>query len=84
MGHPDNAQLNGLVARELARGIQQERFIAAWKNEDFHTIKAFELFYDAVEFILLNYSAVNSSVTTQTSGAHQSNFLCQSSVRFFI
>ncbi len=51
----DNAQLNGLVAHELARGIQQERFIAAWKNEDLQTIRAFELFYDAVATAALNH-----------------------------
>jgi len=52
---PDNAQLIGLVAHELARGIQQERFITAWKNEDFQSLKAFELFYDAVATAALNH-----------------------------
>jgi hypothetical protein len=57
---PDNAQLNGLVAHELARGIQQERFIAAWKDEDFQTIRAFELFYDAVATAVLKHLRLSS------------------------
>ncbi len=51
---PDNAQLNGLVAHELARDIQKEGFITAWKNEDLQTLKAFELFYDAVATATMN------------------------------
>ena len=51
----DNAQLIGLVAHELARRIQQERFITAWKNEDLKTLRAFELFYDAVATATLNH-----------------------------
>jgi|GEM_PF-2217932 hypothetical protein len=57
---PDNAQLNGLVAHELARGIQRERFIEAWKNEDVRTIRAFELFYDAVATAALNHLRLSS------------------------
>ena len=45
---PNNAQFIGLVAHELARGIQKEGFLTAWKNEDFQALRAFELFYDAV------------------------------------
>lgn len=52
---PDSVQLNGLVAHELARAIQQETFIAAWRNEDFQTIRAFELFYDAVATAALTH-----------------------------
>ena len=52
---PDNAQLNGLVAHELARGIQREGFITAWKNEDSQTLRACELFYDAVATASMNY-----------------------------
>ncbi|MCA1579126.1 MAG: hypothetical protein LC794_17390 [Acidobacteria bacterium] len=52
---PDNAQLNGLVAHELARGIQREGFITAWKNEDSQTLRAYELFYDAVATASMNY-----------------------------
>jgi hypothetical protein len=52
---PDNAQLNGLVAHELARSIQKEGFITAWKNEDFHALKAYELFYDAVATATMNH-----------------------------
>ena len=52
---PDNAQLNGLVAHELARGIQREGFITAWKNEDSQTLRAYEIFYDAVATASMNY-----------------------------
>jgi hypothetical protein len=45
---PDSAEFNGLVAHELARDIQKEGFLTAWKNEDLQTLKAYELFYDAV------------------------------------
>jgi len=51
----DNAQLNALVAHELARDIQKERFITAWKNEDLQTLKAYELFYDAVATATMNH-----------------------------
>lgn len=51
----DSAQLNGLVARELARGIQKEGFVTAWKNEDFQTLKAYELFNDAVATATMNH-----------------------------
>jgi hypothetical protein len=51
----DNAQLNGLVAHELARSIQKEGFITAWENEDFHALKAYELFYDAVATAAMNH-----------------------------
>jgi hypothetical protein len=52
---PDNAQLNGLVAHELARDIQKEGFITAWKNEDLQTLKGYELFYDAVATATMNH-----------------------------
>jgi hypothetical protein len=52
---PDNAQLNGLVAHELARDIQKEGFITAWKNEDLQTLKEYELFYDAVATATMNH-----------------------------
>jgi hypothetical protein len=52
---PDNAQLNGLVAHELARNIQKEGFITAWKNEDLQTLKGYELFYDAVATTSMNH-----------------------------
>ena len=52
---PDNAQLNGLVAHELARDIQKEGFITAWKNEDLQTLRAYELFYDAVATASMNH-----------------------------
>src|SRR5919106_5501144 len=52
---PDNAQLNGLVAHELARDIQKEGFITAWKNEDLQTLKSYELFYDAVATATMNH-----------------------------
>ena len=51
----DSAQLNGLVAHELARDIQKQGFITAWKNEDFQTLKAYELFYDAVATATMNH-----------------------------
>jgi hypothetical protein len=51
----DNAQLNGLVAHELARDIQKEGFITAWKNDDLQTLKAYELFYDAVATTSMNH-----------------------------
>src|SRR5215216_4374035 len=51
----DNAQLNGLVAHELARSIQKEGFITAWKNEDLQTLRAYELFYDAVATASMNH-----------------------------
>jgi len=52
---PDNAQLNGLVAHELARDIQKEGFVTAWKNEDLQTLKGYELFYDAVATATMNH-----------------------------
>jgi len=52
---PDNAQLNGLVAHELARDIQKEGFITAWKNEHLQTLKGYELFYDAVATATMNH-----------------------------
>lgn len=52
---PDNAQLNALVAHELARDIQKEGFITAWKNEDLQTLKGYELFYDAVATATMNH-----------------------------
>lgn len=51
----DNGQLNGLVAHELARDIHKEGFITAWKNEDLQTLKAYELFYDAVASATMNH-----------------------------
>jgi hypothetical protein len=52
---PGNAQLNGLVAHELARDIQKEGFITAWKNEDLQTLTRYELFYDAVATATMNH-----------------------------
>ena len=52
---PDNAQFNALVAHELARDIEKEGFITAWKNEDLQTLKAYELFYDAVATATMNH-----------------------------
>ena len=52
---PDNAEFNGLVAHELARDIQKEGFLTAWKNEDLQTLKAYELFYDAVATATMNH-----------------------------
>lgn len=54
-GDTDNAQFIGLVAHELAREIQRQGFITAWKNEDLPTLRAFELFYDAVATAALNH-----------------------------
>jgi hypothetical protein len=51
----DSPQLNGLVAHELARDIQKDGFITASKNEDFQTLKAYELFYDAVATATMNH-----------------------------
>jgi len=48
------AQLNGLVAHELAREIVKERFIKAWKHEDFQTIRQLELFHDLIAVIALH------------------------------
>lgn len=48
------AQLNGLVAHELAREIVKERFIKAWKHEDFQTIRQLELFHDLIAAIALH------------------------------
>ena len=52
---PDNAQFIGLVAHELAREIQRQAFITAWKNEDLPTLRAFELFYDAIATAALHH-----------------------------
>ena len=48
------AQLNGLVAHELAREIVKDRFIKAWKHEDFQTIRQLELFHDVIAAIALH------------------------------
>lgn len=48
------AQLNGLVAHELARDIVKDRFIKAWKHEDFPTIRQLELFHDVIAAIALH------------------------------
>ena len=48
------AQLNGLVAHELARDIVKDRFIKAWKHEDFQTIRQLELFHDVIAAIALH------------------------------
>jgi len=56
----DNSQLNALVAHELARTIHQDRFVEAWTHEDFQTVKAFELFYDAVATSALNHLQLQS------------------------
>jgi len=55
-----DAQLNGLVAHELARDLFKQKFAAAWKNEDFQTIRQFELFYDAVAVSALQSLALPS------------------------
>lgn len=56
----DNAQFIGLVAHELARGIQKEGFLTAWKNEDLQALRAFELFYDAVATAALTHLHLSS------------------------
>lgn len=48
------AQLNGLVAHELARDIVKDRFIKAWKHEDFQTIRQLELFHDVIAALALH------------------------------
>jgi len=48
------AQLNGLVAHELARELVKQRFIQAWKHEDFQTIRQLELFHDLIAVIALH------------------------------
>ena len=48
------AQLNGLVAHELARDIVKDRFIKAWKREDFQTIRQLELFHDVIAALALH------------------------------
>lgn len=48
------AQLNGLVAHELARDIVKDRFIKAWKYEDFQTIRQLELFHDVIAAFALH------------------------------
>jgi len=73
---PDNSQLNGLVAHELARTIHQNQFVEAWKHEDFQTVRSFELFYDAVATSALNhlwlqseqYALVLERMTRNTTG----------------
>jgi Zn-dependent protease with chaperone function len=55
-----DAQLNGLTAHELARDLYKDRFISAWKNGDFRTIRQFELFYDAVAVSTLQYLGMPS------------------------
>jgi hypothetical protein len=48
------AQLNGLVAHELARDIVKDRFIKAWKHENFQTIRQLELFHDVIAALALH------------------------------
>lgn len=48
------AQLDGLVAHELARDIVRDRFIKAWKHEDFQTIRQLELFHDVIAAFALH------------------------------
>ena len=48
------AQLNGLVAHELARDIVKDKFIKAWKLEDFQTIRQLELFHDVIAALALH------------------------------
>ncbi len=47
------AQLNGLVAHELATDIVKDSFIKAWKHEDFQTVRQLELFDDVIAAISL-------------------------------
>jgi hypothetical protein len=51
----EHAQLTGLVDHELARDIQKEGFLTAWKNEDLQTLKGYELFYDSVATATMNH-----------------------------
>lgn len=48
-----DAQLNGLVAHELARAIHRSVFQSAWANDDQNTLRNMELFYDAVTTLAL-------------------------------
>lgn len=43
-----DAQLNGLVAHELARTLKPGIFQSAWASDDLDTLRRMELFYDAV------------------------------------
>lgn len=54
-----DAQLNGLVAHELARAIHRSVFQSAWANDDQNTLRNMELFYDAVTTLALK--AINLS-----------------------
>ena len=48
-----DAQLNGLIAHELAREIKRSVFQAAWTDHDLNTLRQMELFYDAVATLAL-------------------------------
>jgi hypothetical protein len=54
-----DAQLNGLVAHELAREIKRSVFQSAWADHDLTTLRQMELFYDAVATLALK--AINFS-----------------------
>lgn len=48
-----DAQLNGLIAHELAREIKRNVFQSAWAEHDLTTLRQMELFYDAVATLAL-------------------------------
>ena len=54
-----DAQLNGLIAHELARTIKPGIFQSAWADDDVNTLRRMELFYDAVATLVLK--TINSS-----------------------
>ena len=54
-----DAQLNGLVAHELARPIKRNIFQSAWADDDVTALRRMELFYDAVATLALK--TINSS-----------------------
>ncbi len=54
-----DAQLNGLIAHELAREIKRSVFQSAWADHDLNTLRQMELFYDAVATLALK--AINFS-----------------------
>ena len=54
-----DAQLNGLIAHELARAIKPGIFQSAYADNDVNTLRQMELFYDAVATLALK--TINSS-----------------------
>ena len=54
-----DAQLNGLIAHELARPIKRSIFQSAWADDDVTTLRKMELFYDSVATLALK--TINSS-----------------------